>query len=73
MRKDVDICINQVPVSVTFRCPHCEDNITIDYKVFKNVAGKNFDEILDSSTCFNCSKCNGSLGTDGIELISLDI
>lgn len=73
MRKDVDICINQAPVSVTFKCPHCRANITIDYKAFKNILGKNLDEILDSSTCFNCSKCNGSLETDGVELISLDI
>lgn len=68
MKKDVDIVINQVPVSVTFSCPHCCNDVVIDYKIFENITGKDLDGILDNSSNFNCPKCNGNLATDGIEL-----
>ena len=56
MRKDVDIVINQVPTSVTFICPHCENEADIEYNEFERITGN------------DCPNCGGELETDGVEL-----
>ena len=68
MRKDVDIVINQVPISVTFTCPHCGNKIVVEYKEFERIAGKNLCGLLYDSTIFNCPNCDGDLETGGVEL-----
>lgn len=68
MRKDVDIVINQVPISVTFTCPHCGNKIVIEYKVFEHITGKDLCGLLYDSTTFKCLTCDGDLETDGVEL-----
>lgn len=68
MRKDVDIVINQIPVSVAFTCPHCGNKIVIEYKGFERITGKDLCGILYDSTIFKCPNCDGDLETDGIEL-----
>lgn len=68
MRKDVDIVILQKPISVTFSCPYCGNDIVIDYKEFERITGNDLCGLLYDSTCFNCPNCNGDLETDGVEL-----
>lgn len=68
MRKDVDIVINQVPTSVTFICPHCENEGDIEYNEFERITGNDLCGLLYASTYFECPNCGGELETDGVEL-----
>lgn len=68
MRKDVDIVIIQKPISVKFECPHCGNEIEIDFEVFKKITGNDLCGLLYDSTCFKCPNCDGDLETDGVEL-----
>lgn len=68
MRKDVDIVINQVPTSVTFICPHCENEADIEYNEFEHITGNDLCGLLYASTYFECPNCGGELETDGVEL-----
>lgn len=68
MRKDVDIVIVQKPISVTFTCPYCAEDIEIDFEEFKDITNNDLCGLLYDSNYFNCPKCNGYLETDGVEL-----
>ena len=68
MRKDVDIVINQVPNSVAFICPHCENEVYIEYNEFERITGNDLCGLLYNSTYFECPNCDGELEIDGVEL-----
>lgn len=68
MRKDVDIIIQQVPVSVNFTCPHCEEDIKIDYERFKKLTGNDLGGLIYDSNTFECPNCNGDLLIDEVAL-----
>lgn len=71
MRKDVDIVIKQTPRSVIFTCPHCKNEVDIEYNEFERIIGKDLDCLLNElndSICFNCPNCDGDLEIYGFEL-----
>lgn len=71
MRKDVDIVIKQTPRSVIFTCPHCKNEVDIEYNEFERITGNDLDCLLNElndSICFNCPNCDGDLEIYGFEL-----
>lgn len=68
IRKNVDIVINQAPISMTFTCPHCGNEIILEYKGFERITGKDLCGLLYDSTYFKCPDCDGDLETDEVKL-----
>lgn len=52
----VDISIRQTPVSANYECPHCEEEIEIDYQDFCNDVGEQCDWQYTDIECPNCGK-----------------
>ena len=63
-RKGVDITIIQAPVSVEFTCPHCEEEIDIDFVEF----GHSLSSLLYDSVDFKCPSCEKELSVNSAEL-----
>lgn len=60
MRKEVEVCIVQTPILVSYKCPHCEEDVNIDYEEF----GHTLTEMLYDNIDINCLLCQGKLKVD---------
>jgi hypothetical protein len=54
--KEVDITVKQIPVSVGFDCPHCEEEIKIDYQEFCGDVGDPGNWPCSEIDCPGCGK-----------------
>ena len=54
-----DITIHQIPISVSFICPHCEAEIDMNFHDFKKI-------ILENEN-FECPECGEEIVVDNIE------
>ena len=52
----VDINIKQTPVSANYECPHCDEEVEIDYNDFCIDAGEYCDWQYTKIECPNCGK-----------------
>ena len=52
----IDVTVNQKPVSVSFDCPHCEEEIEIEYQDFSNELGEPCDWEYSKVKCPKCGK-----------------
>lgn len=62
--KKVDITVIQSPVAVEFECPHCEEDINIDFVEFEGMAGEPCDWCY---TKIECPKCEKKIQIDNVE------
>ena len=62
--KEVDIRVEQKPVSVQFVCPHCEEEVSIDFGDFLGIAGEPCDW---KYTKIKCPKCGKSVEIDDVD------
>jgi len=51
-----DISVRQKPVSVVIECPHCDEEIEIDYQDFINQLGEPCDWSYSKIACPRCDK-----------------
>lgn len=65
---DVDITIEQMPVRVSFTCPCCEQEISVDYDEFERMTSSDLGEILHDTTDFRCPVCQEKLYTADVFL-----
>lgn len=68
MSNDVDITIEQMPVRVSFTCPCCEQEISVDYDEFERMTSSDLGEILYDTTDFRCPVCQEKLYTADVFL-----
>lgn len=68
MIKGVDIVIVQKPVAISFSCPHCYEDVKVDFDEFEYNTGYDLCNLINDSTEFKCLECGGELLTDGVEL-----
>ncbi|WP_432400992.1 hypothetical protein [Wukongibacter sp. M2B1] len=60
----VDIRVIKEPVSVEFDCPHCEEEIVIQYQYFCSEIG----EVCDwRYSKFECPECNNTIEIDYVD------
>ncbi|AGK97389.1 hypothetical protein [Clostridium pasteurianum] len=59
-----DIIVNQRPVSIKFDCPHCDEEIEIDYQEFIDMLGEPCDWNYSK---FNCPRCEKEIEIDEVD------
>jgi predicted RNA-binding Zn-ribbon protein involved in translation (DUF1610 family) len=61
---NIDLVVVQVPKYVEYECPHCEEEIEIDYNEFCDFVGEPPDW---SCSRIKCPNCNKELKIDNVE------
>lgn len=64
MKKGVELSIIQTPIWINFACPHCEEELSVDFDKF----GYGLSELLNDDVCFKCPLCEGELMADDVIL-----
>ena len=59
-----DITIHQIPISVSFICPHCEAEIDINFHEFTKIVD---DFPYWENENFECPECGEEIVVDNIE------
>lgn len=61
---EADVTVNQTPVSVSFTCPHCDEEVEIDYQEFEDLAGEPCDW---NFSIINCPRCEKKIQIDSVD------
>lgn len=64
-KKETSISIIQVPTDVRFECPHCLDDIEMDYDEFERIVGCSVQDWNYSFFC--CPECGEDIMIDSVE------
>ena len=66
MGKKANITVIKVPKEITFECPHCGEDVTIEYGEFCDMVGEPCDWNYEK---FDCPECNEEVDIDYVEWI----
>lgn len=61
-----DITVIQIPTYIEFTCPHCDENIQVDYDEFNNMMCSDYwGEWVQEE--FNCPGCGETIEVNDVE------